>query len=135
MEELKSSMQRLQGWPSAIPVAAEFERVTTQSTMSASRYLLFFLLLWVAVFPVKIVAGWLAPVWVSRHFGATYEFWMLGAFTAAAALMIWMVAHCITSSRLSRGLKNKWYGLLFVGGPIAAVAYLWSELGAGGSRR
>lgn len=103
--------------------------------MSVSRLLLFFLLLWVTVLPVGIAAGWLAPVWVNRHFGASSEFWMLGAFTAAATLMVWMVAHCISSSRLSRSQKNKWYGLLFVGGPITAGAYLWSQLGPGGSKR
>lgn len=103
--------------------------------MSAVRLLLFLLLLFVAVLPVGIAAGWLAPAWVNRHFGASFEFWMLGAFSAATVLMVWMVAHCIRSKHLSRTQKNKWYGLLFVGGPITAGAYLWSHLGPGGANR
>lgn len=96
--------------------------------MSTPRSLLVILILWVAVVPVGAIAGWLAPARVTRTLGASFELLMLSAFVAAVALMAWMLFRCIRSTRLSRAEKNRWYGLLVVGGPITASAYLWSEL-------
>lgn len=102
--------------------------------MTAPRLLLLALLLVVAVLPVGVVAGWVAPDWINRNLGTPLESWMLGAFVSAVALMGWMLAHCIGNSGLSRAAKNQWYALLLVGGPITAGAYLWSHLPRGASR-
>ena len=102
--------------------------------MNAPRFLLLLLILWTAVFPLGVLAGWVAPGWVTRSYGASFEPWMLSAFVAGAVLMLWMLVHCIKSTRLSRSDKNRWYGLLVIGGPITAGAYLWSELPSSGPR-
>mgnify|MGYP003428692448 CR=1 FL=1 len=102
--------------------------------MSAPRVLLLLLILWTAVFPVGVVAGWVVPDWVNQTFSLSFEAWMLSALLAGVVLMGWMLIHCIKSKRLSRADKNRWCGFLVIGGPITAGAYLWSELSSSSAR-
>ena len=81
-----------------------------------------------ALFPLGLLAGSFAPDWTYQHFGKAFEAWMLVGFGGALALVVWMFVHCATSRALDRAQKNRWYGLLLVGGPITASAYLWREL-------
>jgi len=95
--------------------------------MGLRKIFLAILLLGSGALPLVVTLGWLAPTWVNRSLGDLGEPAMLVSFVVSVVLVGWMFLACARSESLTRREKNRWYGLLLIGGPVTAVAYLWGE--------